>query len=130
MQVVRKHDFKGVLALTQCQHRLCLTLTEVQHLVGCRQRRIEFEFAEVGEGVAILDGDSDTLLPRLERDVPRFEPDWAEDVPRQPPLGFRPPPVVDEPPETMVPGVAGVVGRREIERVIVRGPDGAADDTI
>ena len=90
----------------------------------------ELEFAEVGEGVAVLDGHADGLLPGNERHVPRFEPDGAEDVPGQPPLGFGPAPIVNQTPEAVVPGIAGVVGGREVERVVVRSPDGAADDAV
>src|ERR1035438_9501453 len=51
-------------------------------------------------------------------------------MPRQPPFGFGPTPVVNEAREAMMPGIAYVVGCREIKRVVVRSPDGAADDPV
>src|SRR5271154_5033846 len=48
VQVVREHDLEGVLARSQIERGLGLTLAEMQYLVGRRQRRIELQFAEVG----------------------------------------------------------------------------------
>ena len=48
VQVVRKYELERVLAGGQCQRRFGLTLAEVQYLVRCRYRCIQFEFTQVG----------------------------------------------------------------------------------
>src|ERR1700737_2112542 len=58
VQVVRKHQFKRVLAWRQGQRRLGLALAEVQYLVGRRQRGIELQFAEVSI-------DDEMMVPRI-----------------------------------------------------------------
>src|SRR5260370_17109093 len=54
VHVVRKHQFKSVLAGRQGQHGLGLTFAEVQYLVGRRQRRTELQFAELAVDEQIM----------------------------------------------------------------------------
>ena len=62
--------------------------------------------------------------------VAGFNPDRAEHVAGQPPLGLGSAPGVNQAPKTVMPGVAGVFGFGEIEGVVVGGPDGAANDPV